>query len=143
MADPPYRVVIDPNVYISAAITTSGATARILDMIDAGTIVPVVSPRVLVELTEVLRRERFRRYLDLATAMRFITELERLAELYDDPDDVEALSPDADDDYLIALARSGQVDALVSGDHDLTALDIAGLRVLTPRQLLDTLADHA
>ena len=39
--------------------------------------------------------------------------------------------------YLIALALDSRADALVSGDSDLHGLDVLGLRVFTPRELLD------
>ena len=45
-----------------------------------------------------------------------------------------------DDDYLIALARAAVVDALVSGDQDLTSLALDDLEIVTPRQLLDRLS---
>lgn len=135
--DAPGRVVLDPNVLVSAAITSSGATAEILDLIDASVITPVVSPALLTELTLVLRRDKFRRYLDLAAALAFVAEVERLAETWDDPVGDSAESPDPDDAYLIALARSAQADALVSGDSDLTTLDLPDLSILSPRELLD------
>jgi uncharacterized protein len=59
--------------------------------------------------------------------------------LVSDPDDVTSVSTDPDDDYLVALARAAAVDALVSGDEDLTSLELADLRILTPRQVLDRL----
>lgn len=49
------------------------------------------------------------------------------------------MSRDPDDDYLIALARTARADALVSGDADLTDLDLTDLPVLTPRQFLEDL----
>jgi putative PIN family toxin of toxin-antitoxin system len=107
---------------VSAAITAAGVTRQLVDLIDAGELTPIVSPTLLVELTEVLRRDKFRPYLKLDTALRFITELERLAETWDDPDEVVPVSTDRDDDYLIALSRLSQADALVSGDTDLTHL---------------------
>lgn len=134
------RVVVDPNVLVSAAITTGGVTAAILDLIDAGVIVPIVSPRLLAELDAVLRRDKFRDWLDLDTVAAFMAELERLAEAAVDPSEIPAVSPDPDDDYLLALAQTTRADALVSGDPDLTGLTLNDLPVLAPRQLLDELA---
>ena len=37
---PPRRIVIDPNVFISATITPAGAPGAILSLIDDGTLVP-------------------------------------------------------------------------------------------------------
>jgi predicted nucleic acid-binding protein len=43
---------------------------------------------------------------------------------------------DPADDYLVELARTARVDALVSGDKDLLVVDPAVVRVLTPREAL-------
>ena len=136
----PLRVVIDPNVLVSAAISPAGATAAIVGLIDAGAITAIVSPRLLTELGGVLRREKFRTWLGLDEVAAYVDELERLAELVDDPSEVPIVSPDPDDDYLIAIARHADADALVSGDTDLTDLALADLPTLTPRQLLGELA---
>lgn len=136
----PWRVVIDPNVLVSAAISPAGATAAIVGLIDAGAITAVVSPRLLIELGGVLRREKFRTWLGLDEVAAYLEELERLAELVEDPSEVPVVSPDPDDDYLIALARTADASALVSGDTDLTDLALADLPTLTPRQFLGELA---
>jgi predicted nucleic acid-binding protein len=81
----PGRVVLDPNVLVSAVITSSGTTP---------VITPVVSPALLTELTLVLRGDKFRAYLDLGAALAFVAEVERLAATWEDPDsDSTAESP--------------------------------------------------
>lgn len=134
------RVVIDPNVLVSGAISSGGASAEVIDLIDAALIVPIVSPALLAELSEVLGREKFRRYLDLESAMAYVVELERLGETWDDPEDASRVARDPTDDYLIALARAAEVDTLVSGDLDLASLELPDLAVLSPRGLLESVA---
>lgn len=134
------RVVIDPNVLVSGAISSGGASAEVIDLIDAALIMPIVSPALLAELSEVLGREKFRRYLDLESAMAYVVELERLGETWDDPEDVSRVARDPTDDYLIALARAAEVDTLVSGDLDLASLELSDLAVLSPRGLLESVA---
>jgi len=136
----PRRVVIDPNVLVSGAISSGGASTEVIDLIDVAAITAIVSPALLAELSEVLSREKFRRYLDLESAMAYITELERLGETWDDPEDVPRIARDPTDDYLIALARAAEVDAIVSGDSDLTSLELPDLAVLSPRGLLEAVA---
>ncbi len=51
-----------------------------------------------------------------------VSELHARTEVFDDPVEVPVVGRDPDDDYLMALARSANVDALVSGDQDLTSL---------------------
>ncbi len=136
----PRRVVIDPNVLVSAAISRAGATAVIIELLDAGAITAIISPKLLAELAGVLHRDKFRRWITSDEITAYQAELERLAERVDDPAQVPAVSPDPADDYLIALARTARADALVSGDPDLTELALDDLATIAPRDLLDRLA---
>jgi predicted nucleic acid-binding protein len=52
------------------------------------------------------------------------------------------LLADPDDDYLVALARAGGADYLVTGDQHLTGLQDPRSPVLTPRELFDRLETH-
>jgi uncharacterized protein len=138
---PPRRVVLDPNVLISAAITPTGSLGRIVTLIDAGTVVPLVTQHLLDEVSEVLARPKLRRYIEPATAGAFCAEFGRLAEWHSDSVDPPAMCRDPDDDYLLALAIASHADALVTGDEDLHAIPNPGVEVITPRELLDRLGD--
>lgn len=59
----PRRVVIDPNVWISALISPFGAPAQVLRAVLAGGVIAVVSPRLVEELSSVLARPKFRRWV--------------------------------------------------------------------------------
>ena len=86
-----------------------------------------------------LRRKTFRPFLTLEQAERLVDALGREARLTDDPAESPSLSRDPGDDYLITLARSVGAHVLVSGDQDLLELDLADLRVVSPRAFLDAL----
>jgi len=58
---------------------------------------------------------------------------------HDDPPTVPA-TRDADDDYLVALARSAGADVIVSADHDLLDADLVGV-VLSPADFISHLVD--
>lgn len=75
----------------------------------------------------------------MAQVQTYVAAIKDRAELIPDPGVVTPVSSDPDDDYLIALARAAGVDALVSGDEDLTSLELGDLDILTPRQVLDRL----
>ena len=66
--------------------------------------------------------------------------LERVAVMLPDPVDPEPVLRDGSDDYLLALARSGDAEAIVTGDKDL--LDHAGLQppAISAREAVDRLA---
>lgn len=59
-ATPPHRVVLDPNVLVSAAITPAGALGRIITLIDAGTVTLIASQHLIDQVTDVLGRPKLR-----------------------------------------------------------------------------------
>jgi predicted nucleic acid-binding protein len=57
----------------------------------------------------------------------------------EDPPAGTVKTADPDDDYLLALAETHDVDAVVSGDPHLLDAALSELQVLTPRELADRL----
>lgn len=134
------RIVIDTGVLVSALISPEGPTSFILDALDAKQFVLIASPHLLDELSRVLRRDKFRRYVTLAEVDTFVEDLHECADLHDDPTGVPAVSPDPDDDFLIALAREANANALISGDSDLADLELPDLHTLSRATFLRELA---
>ncbi|MGH8906591.1 MAG: putative toxin-antitoxin system toxin component, PIN family [Egibacteraceae bacterium] len=99
------RLVVDPNVLISAAIS-AGTCARLVDLwLTQRPFELVGCPTLFAELEEVLTRPKFRRWLDAATAQAYVQRIRDETVLYDDPDVLAGATADPDDDYLVALAR--------------------------------------
>lgn len=118
-------VVIDANVFVSAAILR-GASHRIIESWLSGSadFEVVMCPKLLGEIREVLTtRPRLRKWISLEDATLFADTIETIVDLVDDPDAVETETRDSNDDYLIALARTHDVDVIVSGDKDLLHID--------------------
>ncbi|MDO8847555.1 MAG: putative toxin-antitoxin system toxin component, PIN family [Coriobacteriia bacterium] len=128
------RAVLDTNVLVAALLSRTGAPARLMRDLEDGLFDAIVCARLLAELRGVLQRPKIARHIDDATAQEFVAWLERIAVVVPDPEAVARISPDPDDDYLIALTRIGRAQAIVSGDAHL--LGIAGLepRALSPAQ---------
>lgn len=133
---PPRRVVIDPNVFVSATITPNGALGPIIELIDDGTLVPVVSQHLVDEVVDVLGRAKLAKYVKPGAGAAFEEQMHRLGEWHSDIVDPPAVSRDPKDDYLVALALAAGAETITSGDDDLHAADGLGVEVLTPRQLL-------
>lgn len=133
------RVVLDPNVLISALISPQGPSAEILSAWVADSFELVVSETLLTELDSVIARPKFRRWLAESDGLEFVARLAQYATVVDDTTAPVRLSPDPDDDYLIALAQTAGADYLVSGDRHLTELVDPSPPILTPREFLDTL----
>ncbi len=133
-------MVADPNVLVAAAITPRGLCGRLLEAAIDGRWQLVVSPHVVAELTEVLAREKFRRWLTEDEAGRFVADVARIADLVPDPPAApQRQTRDPDDEYLVSLAHTANVVALVSGDPHLTELVDMDPPVLTPADLLNSL----
>jgi putative PIN family toxin of toxin-antitoxin system len=130
------RAVFDTNVVVSALVFAAGRVAWLRDVWQAGQVVPVVGRDTVRELVRVLE------YPKLALSEEDREEL--LAEYLPYTETVMGPVPvcqgtrcrDPDDQKFIDPALAAGVDALVSGDPDLT--DLAGVfavTVLTPAQL--------
>ncbi len=121
------RVVVDPNVLLSAFVgNPQAAPAILLDAIHEHAIEIIACPTLIAEIRENLTEPYFRALIDKKEAARAVAAIERIAVMLDDPVDPEPVLRDSSDDYLLVLARSGNAEAIVTGDKDL--LDHAGLR---------------
>ena len=129
------RAVLDPNVLISAALSPTGAPARLLIAWQAGAFELLVSPLLLAELERALAYPKLREHIASHEARELIEWLERSATVAMDPNEPPPLrSADPGDDYLLTLAEAKRA-ILVSGDKHLLAL-AADLPILSPADFL-------
>jgi putative PIN family toxin of toxin-antitoxin system len=133
------RAVLDPGVLVAAAITPRGVCGWVLQAVLDERCSVVACPALLAELEEVLLRPKFRRYLTMEQARRYVALIAGVSERRPDPAARPGLTPDPDDDYLVALAQAAGVDYLVSGDPHLTGLAEPQPPVLAPRAFLERL----
>lgn len=126
----------------SARPRRAAPSVRAFDALLDERIEAVGCPVLLGEVAAVLGRERLRRYLSIEKARRFVADLAGVMTLAADPSaPYPAVCRDPGDAYLVALARAAVADALVTGDRDLLELDDIGVAVMTPRELVERLAD--
>jgi predicted nucleic acid-binding protein len=115
------RVVLDANVLGSAALAgdLAAPSVRAFDALLDERIDAICCPALFGEVAAVLART-----------------------LAADPSPpYPAVCRDPGDDDLVALARVAVVEALVTGDRDLLEVDDMGVAVITPRGLVERLAD--
>ena len=135
------RIVIDANVFVSAAIRTGPPHQVVEAWLRDGAFDVIVCPNLLNEVREILtQRPRLRRWIDQSTAEDFLATVEAFATLVPDPDNVESVTRDPDDDYLVALARTHGADHIISGDKDLLEWASQDRFVLSPSAFADLLA---
>jgi len=131
------RAVLDPNVLISALLSSSGSPAALVGRWLVGEFELVVSERLLAELRRALAYPKLRSRVTEQDATEFVDLLSRTATTLEDPLVAPRRSRDPGDDYLLALAEVGAA-VLVTGDRDLLAL--RGLPVLSPAAFVERLA---
>jgi putative PIN family toxin of toxin-antitoxin system len=116
------RAVLDPSVLVSALITPDGPPAGLLVKAREAQLELIVSPQLLDELEEVLRRKKFRRYVILDEVGEYVDSLRKEGTLVPDPErEAPITCRDPEDEYLLALAFA-QKAVLVSSDSDLLHL---------------------
>ncbi len=136
------RAVIDPGVLVSGLISPNGAPASIIRFFAEGAFDLIVSPALLTELEDVVRRPHLVERLPSRDADRLLTRLRAAAVVVEDPPLLRGVTADPKDDYLVSLARAAGAQLIVSGDRHLTRLPGAAPRVLTPRAFVDLLDSH-
>jgi len=139
---------VDVNVLVSAAISSRGNPYRVLQAWYAGRFEAVTSEHIITQLTIKLRSDRIGRRYGLTTAgiRDFTGPLRSDARLIVvSARDILAVTGDPEDDAVLATARLGKVDFLVTGDRGLLARSpYEGIEIVNPRTFLERLdADDA
>jgi len=132
------RAVVDPSVLVSAFLGSPDAgPGQLVAAWRDHRFVMVVSPLLLAELGEVLARPKFERWAGGERGTAYVAAFAAQSERHTDPgDDAGGHVRDADDDYLVALARAAQVDTIVSLDLDLLDAQLDGIAVMDPARFL-------
>ena len=134
------HVVLDTGILIAALITTDTPPALIFRAWRKKRFELITSEWQLDEFRRVSRYSKLRRYLKPVEAGNLVNGLRHQATVLKTLPTVD-LSPDPDDNPVLAMAEASQAQYLVTGDkRDLLALDtIGGTRIVTARQFVDAL----
>ncbi|CAN5192859.1 putative toxin-antitoxin system toxin component, PIN family [soil metagenome] len=134
MGDKP-RYVIDANAIVSAFLFERSKPGRALQLaLERGVI--LLSESVAAELAEVLRREKFERYVIRQKREELLKAFIQEATLVEVAERIDACRDPRDNKYL-ELAVSGGADCIVSGDEDLLVLNpFRGIAILRPAEFL-------
>ena len=134
------RVVLDTNILIGALITKGTPPDRLYQAWLRGEIELVTSTAQMAEIADVLIRPRLRRFLDADEAKTIAENIGTRALILDEPPAV-SLSPDPEDNPILAAAIAGKADLIVSGDkkHMLALGTAEGIPVVTAREALERL----
>lgn len=136
------RLVIDSNVWIAALISPNGTARQLVEAVLDRDIGILMSESTFGELASRLDRPKFEKYREPEAWNLFLSELVELALWQEDAGTAAGISRDVDDDKFLALAVTGQADAIISGDGDLLELvSHEGIPIITPAKLLQLLRE--
>lgn len=118
----PVRLVLDTNTVVSGLLWSS-APARLLDAALDGRVFLFTSKALMLELTDVLGRSKFsnKRAASLLSVDELVSRYAVLAQIVEAAL-VNRVSPDPDDDHVLACAIAANAQIVVSGDRDLLNL---------------------
>lgn len=129
------RAVVDTNVLVSALINQEGSPGQVIDKIRALALTPVVSPEILYEYSEVLRRARFGFAPEQVETL--LADMQGLAQAARPAPIALAGLPDLDDAPFIAAALWAACPIVTGNARHFPAA--AGVEILSPAACIERL----
>ena len=130
------RFVLDTNLIVSAALFKQSVARQAFEKaITTGDI--LLSDALQAELSEVMLRQKFDRYVSLETRLRFLSGFISLSTVVEISERIQVCR-DPKDDMVLETAVNGQAIIIITGDQDLLVLHpFRQIAVLSPRTFLD------
>ena len=130
------RFVLDTNLIVSAALFKQSVARQAFEKaITTGDI--LLSDALQAEVSEVLLRNKFDRYVSLETRLRFLSSFISLSTVVEISERIQVCR-DPKDDMVLETAVNGQADTIITGDQDLLVLHpFRQTDVLSRRAFLD------
>jgi putative PIN family toxin of toxin-antitoxin system len=131
------RFVLDTNLIVSAALLEGSVSRLAFESAFINGEV-LISSEVQAELSEVLMRRKFDRYISEERRLRFLANFLSLTTVVQVTEQIHACR-DPKDDKFLELAISGGASSIISGDNDLLILHpFRHISILTPAKFLET-----
>ncbi len=127
-------LVVDTNVWISAALSKTGSPVQVVRHVLAHGL-PVFTHSTFEELQTRLWKPKFDRYISMDLRKRILHDIKAAALWVDVPTDIAAVahSRDPEDDKFVHAALAANAPWLVTGDQDLLSMKpLPSLQILTP-----------
>jgi len=134
------RLLLDTNIIVSGLLSPKGAPGMLVRAWLDGRYDLVTSEEQLDELRRVLGYEHLKPLINPAQARDFVENVDALAIMAVDLPTLD-VSPDPDDNVILATAVAGDAEAVVSGDKsDVLSLgDVEGIPIITAREAVERL----
>lgn len=130
------RVVIDTNVWISAALNPEGTPFAVIEFVRFEDGVLLFSQGTFDELSTLLLRSKFDRYVSRESRTNYLNQIETISEWVPICGVILGCR-DPDDDKFLETALNGEADCLITGDNDLLIMSTIGhIPILQPADFL-------
>ncbi|WCE03588.1 putative toxin-antitoxin system toxin component, PIN family [Pseudoxanthomonas sp. JBR18] len=130
------KLVVDTNLWISRLLMPGGTAAKAVDHGLAWGI-PLMSEETLTELSDVLSRSKFDKYVSREDRQQFLRLLGGIVRIVHITQRIAACR-DPKDDKFLDVALNGGAQVILTGDQDLLELHpFHGLEILRPADFLD------
>jgi len=132
------KVVLDTNTLISG-ILWDGNEAKIIEKAERNEIQLFISQKLLKELEEVLKREKFSKKLEgkKYTVNEAVTKIALIAVLIESTHKINVIKEDPDDNRVLECAVSAKADVVISGDgHLLSLKNYAGIDIIPASEFI-------
>ena len=129
------RLVLDTKMLVSRLLVPTGVAAQAVDHALALGVL-LMSDETLTELSDVLARPKFDRYVSREDRQHFVRLLGGVARIIPVTHRVRACR-DPKDDKFLHVALNGEAEVIVTGDCDLLVLHpFHGVDIVNPMTLL-------
>ena len=135
------RVVLDTNVLVAFLLTRGHTVSTILDSWERGDFDLLTSPTLIAEVRRTLEKPALRQRVRPEAARALLESLAEDAILTPGDLELPGITPDPDDDAVVACAVEGDADYIVSRDNHLLGLgEYEGVHVVEPAEFVQVLA---
>jgi uncharacterized protein len=126
------NAVIDTNVYISAVLF-GGNSETIIEAGRDGQIELLVSPHIITEITDILRKKFNWPHLQISEVMDDVRDT---AVIVTPAESVRVIKEDKSDNRILECAVEGRADYIISGDvkHLQSLKAFRGIPILSPAE---------
>jgi uncharacterized protein len=115
----PLKVIIDTNLWISFII--SNKKSLLQPYLINEKIRLLFSNELLIEIQETIKKPRLKKYFGTNALQEMLTAFEPFIDLIEVAS-IVTVCRDSKDNFLLALAKDGKADYLLTGDKDLLEL---------------------
>jgi uncharacterized protein len=128
----PSRIIVDTNIWISFLIGKELQDLK--NLIVSEKVKIIMTDQLLTEIRLVTSRNKLKKYFNQGKVSDLISLLDIIADKIK-IEKIDKISRDAKDDFLLALAKEGRANYLITGDKDLLDIQVYGqTKILTVKQ---------